>query len=273
LRCWAMLLCFLFSTSAVYRVVPPPVACISAGICFRAGEPRDSIPIALTLLAMKMNPLSIDYSRFIVCETDAGLRVGFGQIRKLGTSRAVDASQYNAQAGSFDADADADDAAWDDLAEEDIASGLDSLPWSAGYRKMAQRAQLQRSRRGARLAQSAAEAAPLWELASIFVEAAWRRRGIGEELVRRLLEAHETRGGYLDDVYLLTLEPTCGWYERLGFKQLASDDQIPAPMAFEVAAGKALSTVLGNKLVCMRGARVRGATLNGGQMSKMARSK
>ena len=40
--------------------------------------------------------------------------------------------------------------------------------------------------------------------------------------------------------------------ERLGFDRVAKAS-VPEQMAFEVTAGEALSALLGNKLVCMRG--------------------
>jgi len=50
------------------------------GLKYRLGEPGDILPIAATLLKEKMNPLSLDHERFIVCETASGERVGFGQV-------------------------------------------------------------------------------------------------------------------------------------------------------------------------------------------------
>ena len=50
---------------------------------FREGTLFDAPPIAAKLLSMKMNPLGVDPSRFLVAESD-GARIGFGQIRPLG---------------------------------------------------------------------------------------------------------------------------------------------------------------------------------------------
>lgn len=91
----------------------------------------------------------------------------------------------------------------------------------------------------------------LWELASLWVREDQRGRGVGSELVRRLLRAHEEQGRSLVALSLLTLEPTIAFYEPLGFRP-ATSDEVPKEMALEVAAGTALSAVLGNKLVCMR---------------------
>ena len=91
----------------------------------------------------------------------------------------------------------------------------------------------------------------LWELASLYVQEEHRRNGVGSELVRRLMGSHLAAGRRLDALFLLTLEPTTRFYDPLGFR-LALADEVPKGMALEVAAGTALSFVLGNKLVCMR---------------------
>ena len=91
----------------------------------------------------------------------------------------------------------------------------------------------------------------LWELASLYVLEDWRGRGVGSELARRLLAGHEAAGRALSALYLLTLEPTTPFYETFGFRS-ARSEEVPKEMALEVAAGTALSFVLGNKLVCMR---------------------
>lgn len=226
----------------------------STAFKLRAGAPKDALPIAATLLSMKMNPLGVDHTRFIVAESEDGERIGFGQIRRLGDSSASDASVYDARPGTGDIEADADDDAWDDFAREadDLLPTGFVMPWSDGYKQLEDRAALQRARRKARVAQATADAEPLWELASIFVQDEWRSKGIGSALVRRLLEQHEQSGRAVADMYLLTLEPTVGWYERFGFCRVEKRD-VPQPMAFEVAAGEALSALLGNQLCCMRG--------------------
>lgn len=236
------------------RATSPSCCSLPEGLSFRFGEPSDTLPIAAALLREKMNPLSLDHSRFVVCETATGERVGFGQIRELAPTKTADSSRFDAAPGSGDLEADADDDAWDDLERSgSVPSGLDSLPWSPGYAALQERAALQRARRLARVEQASIEAEPLWELASIYVEPGWRGCGVGRALVSRLLRRHAQRGFLLSDVYLLTLEPTCSWYEGMGFERIGRPELVPAPMAFEVAAGTALSFLLGNKLVCMRG--------------------
>jgi len=187
---------------------------------YREGGWSDTLPIASRLLSMKMNPLGVEPSRFIVCETAESERIGFGQIRLL--SDGVD------RGGS------------------PFFPGLASAPWSDEFKSRDGLAKLFAER----ITQAESEPRPLWELASIFVEEDWRGRGIGRAIVRRLLERHEADGRAVEDTYLLTLEPTVGWYEQFGFQRV---DVAPDAMKFEVAAGEALSAVLGNQLVCMSG--------------------
>lgn len=93
--------------------------------------------------------------------------------------------------------------------------------------------------------------AGLWELASVYVEESWRGRGVGGELVRRLLEAHVAAGRRPADVHMLTLAKTAGWYRTLGFEQVPLD-RAPSAMGLEMAAGSAITRLLGEELVCMR---------------------
>ncbi len=253
----------LFSILAPLAMRAPP-----AGLTFRFGERADVLPIAATLLKHKMNPLFVDHERFIVCESaSTGERVGFGQIRQLSASKAPDPTRFDARPGSGDLQAELDDDAWENFESlGPVPSGLDSLPWSPGYRALQERAVLQRARRRARSEQGAYAAEPLWELASVWVDARWRGRGVGSALVRRLLRRHEQRGRALRDVYLLTLAPTSAWYAQFGFATVDAPERVPSPMALEVAAGTMLSAVLGNELVCMRaGAEVAAAAEGDGE--------
>ena len=200
--------------------VSDDISNIGSTFRYREGGLADALPIASTLLSMKMNPLGVEPSRFIVCETSEGERIGFGQIRLLSDGLDKGGSPF--------------------------FPGLASAPWSDEFKSRDGLARLFAER----ITQTETEPRPLWELASIFVEETWRSRGIGRSIVRRLLERHEANGRLLEDTYLLTLEPTVGWYEQLGFRRA---DAAPDVMAFEVAAGEALSAVLGNRLVCMRG--------------------
>lgn len=226
------------------------------GLKYRLGEPGDILPIAATLLKEKMNPLSLDHERFIVCETASGERVGFGQVRPLASSKEPDSLRYNAPPGSEDLEAEADDAAWDDFEKEWDSSGLKGLqillPWTPGYRRFERRVALQRERRRARVSAAYAQAEPLWELASIYVEEPWRGLGVGTKLVQKLLQRHTQRGCSRRDLYLITIESRCRWYERLGFERVDKEN-VPSQMRFEIAVGEVISSVLGNRLVCMRG--------------------
>jgi N-acetylglutamate synthase-like GNAT family acetyltransferase len=88
-----------------------------------------------------------------------------------------------------------------------------------------------------------------WELASVYVVVEARQQGIGSSLVRQLLEMHSDAGRDLSRVYLLTLGTTQNWYEEFGFAVTQSP---PPSMSVEVAAGGAISRILGNELVCMK---------------------
>jgi hypothetical protein len=149
-----MVFASLVVVSIAMRARAPP-----AGLTFRFGQPADVLPIATTLLKEKMNPLAIDHSRFIVCESvSTGERVGFGQIRQLSASKAPDPTKFDARPGSRTLQADLDDDAWEDFESlGPVPHGLDSLPWSPSYRALSDRAVLQRARRRARLEQVAAE--------------------------------------------------------------------------------------------------------------------
>jgi N-acetylglutamate synthase-like GNAT family acetyltransferase len=90
------------------------------------------------------------------------------------------------------------------------------------------------------------------ELASLFVFAEYRHQGIGRGLVKALLQRHQSNQEK-SKVCLLTLKPTSGFYKSWGFQE-ATDDQrkkLPKAIQLEYMAGKALSTFLGNELVCM----------------------
>lgn len=249
-------LLLLLAAPAAALVAPPGWLDIGGQrVRFRGGAWRDTLPIATRLLKEKMNPLSVSAEAFIVCEDAQGERIGFGQIRKLADDRRADPEVLDARPGTADLEADADDDAWEDFEREAGELPWLVLPFSPEYERLRKRAELQRARRAARLAEASATSEPLWELASVFVEAEWRGRGVGGALIERLLERHEAEGRRVRDVYLITLEPTCPFYERVaGFERVALAD-VPQQMELEVKAGEALSFVLGNKLACMRGRR------------------
>ena len=90
-----------------------------------------------------------------------------------------------------------------------------------------------------------------WELASIYVVTGCRGAGIGTQLCERLIDEHQAAGRRLGELHLLTLEKTEPFYTSLGFRKCVGS-AIPSAMAFEVAAGTALCSLLGEKLICMR---------------------
>jgi GNAT superfamily N-acetyltransferase len=108
------------------------------------------------------------------------------------------------------------------------------------------------------------------ELASLYVDPAYRGRGIGTKIVRELLRRHDDavrarrRGSPAGgpepppgggSVCLLTLQPTAPFYEAHGFRAVSRDSEafrrMPASVRLEHAAGTALSALLGNQLACM----------------------
>lgn len=49
----------------------------------RGASPDQKLPILKTLLAEKLNPLSLDLSRFVVATDSQGALAGFGQVKPL----------------------------------------------------------------------------------------------------------------------------------------------------------------------------------------------
>ena len=88
-------------------------------------------------------------------------------------------------------------------------------------------------------------------MASVYVDTAYRKQGIGKSLVRRLLKTYTTQGHDPRDLYLLTLEKTIPFYSDLGFHPIK--DSVPAEFAFELAAGNIITGFLGETLVVMQG--------------------
>ena len=71
--------------------------------------------------------------------------------------------------------------------------------------------------------------------------------------MRHRSDAYSARGLSAAEIYLLTLASTAGWYEGLGFEQVSEPRDVPEPMAFEVAAGRVVTGLIGAELVVMRG--------------------
>lgn len=105
--------------------------------------------------------------------------------------------------------------------------------------------------------------ASFWELASLFVDPDHRRKGVGTAIIQELLRRHDEAQQQQQQgdshpeaiVLLLTLAPTAPLYEPHGFQVVdpASSEfrNLPKSVRLEHAAGKAVSWVLGNELVCM----------------------
>jgi GNAT superfamily N-acetyltransferase len=106
--------------------------------------------------------------------------------------------------------------------------------------------------------------ATFWELASLFVDPEHRRKGVGTAIIQELLRRHDEQHpqaqgdagtGPAMVVLLLTLAPTAPLYEPHGFRivDAASSEfrNLPKSVRLEHAAGKAMSWILGNELVCM----------------------
>lgn len=253
-------------------------------VLYRQGEVRDILPIAATLAGQLMNPLSLDPGNFLVAFRDGGggeggggpfgLRrvVGFGQIRPLGPALA-DPSVVDARPGSGDVEIATDEEIWAEFEDDETfppdLSGIRSLPWSREYRQAAasaaarreRRAQVRREIMAAAAAAAGGGSGQLWELASVYVVPECRGRGVGGELVRRLLDGHRGRFGgggvggvdAVRDTYALTLRKTLGWYEGLGFEEVTGEGEVPAQMDLEVKAGRLLTGLIGEELVCIRG--------------------
>lgn len=91
------------------------------------------------------------------------------------------------------------------------------------------------------------------ELASLFVRPEFRQQGIGGKLVEMLLARHYADGNSIQKVCLLTLKPTIPFYERHGFQQVTTTERrlLPLSVQLEFVAGRAISSCLGNEIVCM----------------------
>lgn len=211
-------------------------------IQYRAGVAADTLPIAWQLGRELMNPLDIQANRFVVaCDGDRD-RIGWAQIKPLGGRE--DAVQRET-----------DDVMWDEFEADQsiqVPVGWQSLPWTREYKEFSKQAEKRRQRQAVQK-EVETETPTLYELASVWVDPAYRGRGIGTELVRQVLQRHVTLVGPLENVYLLTLGTTTDWYhDNFGFA-IVPTAYVPEQMAFEVKAGKVITSVLGKDLVCMQG--------------------
>lgn len=239
-------------------------------IRYQPGQKRHEFKIATTLAKELMNPLGINAERFIVATTtttdkDDGqpLVVGWAQLKPLGNSDAVqDPNQYDAPPGSYDIEQEVDDSMLDEFEDDtsiQVPNGAASFPWTKEYRDMERGVQERKKRRDQLLRQTKKERAlqQLYELSSVYVMPEYRSRGIGSELVRRVLRRQLVEQyappSQSCRIYCLTLATTAPWYtENFGFEKVEGND-IPASMAMEVMAGNLITNVIGAELCCMRG--------------------
>lgn len=232
---------------------------------FRSGMPKDEPVIAFAMAREFMNPLGISYRNFVVAEdTSTGDRLGWAQIRPLGPSES-DPSIFDSSPGSARSttiEDEVDDMMWDEFEEDasaDFSGGWRStLPWTKEYKDAMEAASRRRDRR-AELVESQttdrrnSPSPRLWELASVYVVPDRRSEGIGKALVRSVLDQHRDIGRAKESVYALTLSSTLDWYaENFGFEAIDDPSEIPKPMVLEVAAGTAITKLMGNQLVCLR---------------------
>ena len=238
---------------------------LPSNVRFRCGRPDDEPVIAFAMAKELMNPLGISSRNFVVAEDYlTGDRLGWAQIRPLGPA-GVDPSVLNSRPGSIPSttlEGEVDEAMWDEFEEDqdaDFSGGWKStLPWSKEYRSAMDAAQRRTDRRAELLAKEEARrknvATPqLWELASVYVIPECRSEGIGRALVKGVLEQHRNFGRANEAVYALTLSSTFDWYAtNFGFVSVEDPNDVPTPMAFEVAAGTAITKLMGNQLVCLR---------------------
>ena len=210
---------------------------------YRAGTAADALPMAWQLGRELMNPLGIQTDRFIVACTASRDRIGWAQIRPLSGNTAAMVERET------------DDVLWDEFeADQDIQVpvGWQSLPWTTEYRKFSQAAKQRRDRQTVKR-EVEQETPALYELSSVWVDPAYRGKGIGTALVRQVLQRHANTVGPLEQVFLLTLATTADWYrDNFGF-EIVPEPYVPEQMAFEAKAGKLITSVIGAELVCMQG--------------------
>lgn len=99
------------------------------------------------------------------------------------------------------------------------------------------------------------------ELASLYVDPNYRRKGIASMIVKQLIERslenqrNDEQNYASSTICLLTLRPTAPLYEKHGFAILSMDSaefqKLPKAIKFEASAGRILSSLLRNDLVCM----------------------
>mmetsp|Transcript_32675 Transcript_32675/g.54742 ORF Transcript_32675/g.54742 Transcript_32675/m.54742 type:complete len:271 (-) Transcript_32675:692-1504(-) len=246
-----------FSSSALLLQLHVARGFSKNNIVYRQGQKSDQLQIVTTLAKEFMNPLGIDTDRFIVATTNDAI-IGWAQTKPLGQAASRDPSSYNSRPGSYDLEKDVDDAMWEDFENDNsiqVPVGLASLPWTKEYRAMERAVQNRDTKREQIRArqQQDLDLLQLWELSSVYVLKEYRRKGIGTELVRRVLRDRLEKKTLPTSIYLLTLKTTTDWYrEKFAFEEVTGTD-IPGSMALEVTAGNFLTKMMGAQLCCMRG--------------------
>ena len=243
----------------------------SGAVRFRCGRSEDEPVISFTMAKELMNPLGISHKNFVVAEdTVTGNRVGWAQIRSLGPA-GVDPSEFDSPPGSMiptSIEDDVDELMWEEFENDpsaEFAGGRwqSTLPWTNEYREAFSAAEERREHRAQLVAreeentrnqkQRQQRGPQLWELASVYVVPERRSEGIGSDLVRSVLDQHKQLGRVNEAVYALTLTSTVDWYRsNFGFVEVADSKDVPKPMALEVAAGKIITKLMGNELVCLQ---------------------
>ena len=93
-----------------------------------------------------------------------------------------------------------------------------------------------------------------YELASLIVVPAQRKKGFGSMLVRELLRVRVPKSA---SVYVTTPTRTSDFYEKLGFQKI-NEDEAPLPLRFEMGIGRfVVSVITGDSLVCLKHNRTR----------------
>jgi ribosomal protein S18 acetylase RimI-like enzyme len=208
-----------------------------------------------------MNPLNLDSKRFVVAvdPMNDNQIYGWAQFRPTGFNL-QNAQEYDALPGSGSIESDIDDEIWQDFEDDpaDFPNSAASLPWTKEYKEFSKASSKRREKRMQLMDRAEMQRIrgqnQLWELASVFVKPKWRNRGIGRELIQRVMAKHAMVERSSRDVYLLTLDSTQDWYRSLGFELT---DEPPATMAGEITVGNLITGLVGSKLVCMKGGSVR----------------
>lgn len=231
----------------------------------RQGKSSDELPIAITMAKELMNPLGISHKNnlLVACDIQNSRQlIGWAQIRSMGfvgpsiaDSKTFEdgdnTSNVSTMQSRFSIEQEVDDIMWEEFEDDPtpIPTGLASLPWTEEYR-VASRAADQRVARRKEVLQMELEDAPkLWELSSVYVIPEYRRRGVGSELVRQVLTRQYAQNKQGKDVYALTLAKNVEWYKQFGFK---IEEQVPDFMKLEMTAGKVITKLIGEELVCIR---------------------